>query len=443
MYQPHPIKRYLPKTLFGRALLIMIVPAVLVQLLAAYQFYERHWDSVVRNMSTALAGEVALLLNYYDPDSSAELVQMANVLGMRVSLDRSQRNVFVKEKGRDQYPEFYEQLAARLDAPFMVEQRGAEDDLFISILLEDVTLQLQTSKKRLVSSTTYVFLLWSAGASLMLLVVATLFLRNQIRPIRQLAAAAEKFGLGQGAAEFQPRGASEVRQAGRAFLIMRNRIERQVRARTDMLAGISHDLRTPLTRMKLQLAMLELDAAQQQELSADIEEMEHMIDEYLQFARGQAQEPTQEVALDQMLAELVATYQRHARAVTFQPGAGRMIPLRPKAMRRAFQNLIDNALSYGEQAEIETRVDGTYLVVAIRDRGPGIPEEKMEDAFRPFTRLDASRSPDVSGAGLGLSITRDIIQLHGGTIELRNRKTGLEVLVNLPMVRVTENQEAS
>jgi two-component system osmolarity sensor histidine kinase EnvZ len=288
------------------------------------------------------------------------------------------------------------------------------------------------TEKRLVSSTTYIFLLWSVGSSIVLLVIATLFLRNQVRPIRQLARAAERFGLGQEASNYRPSGASEVRQAGRAFLVMQSRIQRQVKTRTEMLAGISHDLRTPLTRMKLQLAMLDLQDKHQQELQTDISEMEHMIDEYLQFARGQQKEESTQVVLADVLQNIVDSYLRQDEPVSLTSKSNASLALRPKAFRRALQNLIDNALRYGQKAQLELYEDGAYLVVSVRDNGPGIPTDKQEEVFRPFARLDPSRSQNTSGAGLGLSICRDIIQAHGGTIELRNRKKGLQVLVNLP-----------
>ncbi len=249
MQQQSFIKRYLPNTLFGRALLIMIIPAILVQVMLIYQFYERHWDSVVRQMSTSLAGEIELLCRDYEQMPLADLQQKALLLGIELMRDDRESAVFEAGKGALEHPDFYHELQERIDIPFMVEQRGRNDDLVISLLTDTATLRLSMTKKRLVSSTTYIFLLWSIGSSLLLLLVATLFLRNQIRPIRQLAQAAERFGLGQEEEHFRPSGASEVRQAGRAFLIMRNRIERQVNTRTEMLAGISHDLRTPLTRI--------------------------------------------------------------------------------------------------------------------------------------------------------------------------------------------------
>jgi two-component system osmolarity sensor histidine kinase EnvZ len=434
MTPSHPIKRFLPKTLFARALLILMMPTLILQLFLIYQFYERHWDSVLRNMSTSLAGEVELLYRDYEIGAPWGLLEdKAKMLGIRLSENEAGSVAMVKGRGQEAHSEFYRQLKERLgDAAFMIEPARERGNLKISLSADRGILQLEMTEKRLVSSTTYIFLLWSVGSSIVLLVIATLFLRNQVRPIRQLARAAERFGLGQEASNYRPSGASEVRQAGRAFLVMQSRIQRQVKTRTEMLAGISHDLRTPLTRMKLQLAMLDLQDKHQQELQTDISEMEHMIDEYLQFARGQQKEESTQVVLADVLQNIVDSYLRQDEPVSLTSKSNASLALRPKAFRRALQNLIDNALRYGQKAQLELYEDGAYLVVSVRDNGPGIPTDKQEEVFRPFARLDPSRSQNTSGAGLGLSICRDIIQAHGGTIELRNRKKGLQVLVNLP-----------
>lgn len=433
MTPQHPIKRFLPKTLFGRALLILVMPTLILQLFLIYQFYERHWDSVVRNMSVSLAGEVELLYRDYVMGAPYGLMEhKAQMLGVRLHRLQARSLVIDPAKGKESHREFHRQLQERLNVPFMIEPAKTRGEIMITLQADRGMLQMTMTEKRLVSSTTYIFLFWSAGSAIVLLLIATLFLRNQVRPIRQLARVAERFGLGQEVSDFRPSGASEVRQAGRAFLIMQGRIQRQVKTRTEMLAGISHDLRTPLTRMKLQLAMLSLGEKQQKELQIDIGEMEHMIDEYLQFARGQQKEPTQQVEMQSLLQEIVDNYQRQKEPVSFISKSAASLPLRPNAMRRALQNIIDNALRYGHKAQIELFEEGVYLVVSVQDGGPGIPEAQKEEAFRPFMRLDPSRSQNTSGAGLGLSICRDIVQAHGGTIELRNRKKGLQVLINLP-----------
>lgn len=435
----HPLKRLLPKTLFARALLILIMPALLLQLLLVYLFYERHWDSVVRNMSNSFAGEIELLYRDYAMGAPFGLLeQKASMLGIRIQEPVSKDVVIDHREGERRHPEFFRQLDQRIQKPFMIQPYRSGSDIIITLLADRGIVQMIATQKRLISSTTYIFVLWSVGSSVVLILIATLFLRNQIRPIRQLAKAAERFGLGQEAADFRPSGAMEVRRAGRAFLVMQSRIQRQIKTRTEMLAGISHDLRTPLTRMKLQLAMLNLNEKHHKELQTDIGEMEHMITEYLQFARGQQPEATQQIELRQWLEEIVQNYQRQQQPVTFKPADEITIALRPNALRRALQNIIDNALLYGHKAKIELEEDGAYAVISVFDNGSGIEEERKEEAFKPFTRLDASRGQNTSGAGLGLSISRDIVQSHGGTIELRNRKKGLQVLISLPLHRLSE-----
>ena len=432
------IKRMLPSTLFGRALMILVLPVILVQLVAIYMFYERHWDSIVRNMSSALAGEVTLLVREFETaDKETRIPHTAalgDMMGIGVIFDDSQKQVFISDQGREEHPEFFYLLERNLPRPVMVQRTGNEgDDIQISILMEDGTLQLTTTKKRLVSSTTYIFILWMAGSAGILLVIAILFLRNQIRPIRQLALAAERFGMGQDTPDFSPRGAAEVRQAGKAFVVMRNRIQRQLNTRTEMLAGISHDLRTPLTRVKLQLAMLNLKGKAKEELESDVEEMEHMIQEYLDFVRGDGQETAQPVELKSYLNQIIENYQRHDQPVTLHNELNVTLNCRPKALKRVIQNIIDNAIQYGNKAEISLSDQPKTIQMVIEDEGPGIPEEEHETVFRPFTRLDPSRNVETGGAGLGLSIARDIVLSHGGTIMLANRKPhGLRVMMTFP-----------
>ena len=435
------IKRMLPATLFGRALLIMVLPTVLVQLVAIYMFYERHWDSVVRNMSSALAGEVRVLVDAYSQADARsdgrkklkKVVALGDMMGIGVWVDGGRDRIFKQGVGQESYPEFFDLLERELTEPFMVQRLRPDGDILISILMQDGILQLQTSKKRLVSSTTYIFLFWMVGSALLLSVVAMVFLRNQIRPMRQLAYAAEQLGLGRDVQGFSPRGALEVRQAGRAFVEMRERIRRQVASRTEMLAGISHDLRTPLTRLRLQLALMKLDEAVRREIQADLEEMEHMIQAYLDFARSEGGERSEQTDLCALVRDVVEGYARQNQPVTLADGPPVPLSLKPKAMRRALQNVIDNALRYGHRADVSVYADAARAGVRVADAGPGIPEEKQESVFRPFTRLDPSRNSKTGGVGLGLSIARDVMQAHGGTVALHNRpEGGLMVDLSLP-----------
>ncbi len=440
------IKRILPKSLFGRALLILIIPTVLLQMVAIYIFYENHWDSITRQLSTSLAGEVTHLVQLYDTLEGDEqqvfrVQEVGNTMGFRVQFDMGKQYVIVKDEGADAYPEFFKQMELRIDEPFMVQRIREGDDLLISVQKPHGILQMQTTKKRLVSTTTYVFILWMVGSSILLLIIAVLFLRNQVRPIRQLAVAAERFGMGLDTPKFSPRGAREIRQAGRAFLVMQRRIIRQVTHRTEMLAGISHDLRTPLTRMKLQLAMGKPDEQTLKDLRGDVEEMEYMIQEYLDFARGEGQETSLTVNVEPFLQEIIERYQRNAQPVTLEPLNDISLPLRPNAMRRALQNVIDNALRYGKQARIHVTSEDYELRISIDDEGPGINEEDHNTVFRAFKRLDPSRNNETGGAGLGLTIARDIVQGHGGDVVLKNRedsegkRLGLRVSLILPMAR--------
>lgn len=431
------IKRLMPATLFGRALLILVIPVVLIQVVAVYVFYERHWDSVVRNMSSALAGEVVLLVREMEMDSSAKQVRrLGDHMGIEVMFDQSSTKIFKQEVGKESYPNFYEHLQRLLTHPFMIQPKDDGRLIQISVLMDDGVLVMKTTRKRLASTTTYAFLAWMSGVSLVLMLIAIQFLRNQMRPIRQLAQAAEQFGMGQELPQFSPRGAAEVRQAGKAFMVMRDRIARQVSTRTEMLAGISHDLRTPLTRMKLQLAMLNLDEKSKQELESDVVEMEHMIHEYLDFAKGTTQEAGERIDLSGFLKTIIANYQRSHKPVTLADiTALEAISgvWRPNAMRRAIQNVIDNALRYGKEAHVEVIVKPKHIRIMVSDKGMGIPEVSHEVVFRPFTRLDPSRNVETGGVGLGLSIARDVLHSHGGDIQLENRpEGGLRVTMIMP-----------
>lgn len=436
------IKRLLPASLFGRALLILVLPTVLVQLVAVYVFYERHWDSLVRNMSASLAGEVSLLVHELRNEPEEERLYRARLfeqlLSMRVSFDKRENFPAPRKKEEPRFQEFIYQMQRHVNYPVSVLQNGAGDDLHIAVQMEDMTLIAEVSKKRLVSSTTYIFVLWMVGTALILLAIATAFLRNQIRPITHLARAAEGFGMGRDDPNFRPGGAREVRQAAQAFLTMRARIRRSVENRTTMLSGISHDLRTPLTRMKLQLAMLE-DTVAADALQADVEEMEHMLQEYIDYIRGEGSEEPTELDLASYLELLMESYQRSGQKVELVVESSASLSLKRRAFRRVLDNVIGNALRYGQRCRVQVSATDKYATITVEDEGPGIPEEFFEHVFRPFKRLDPSRNSKTGGVGLGLSIARDIVQAHGGDIVLKNRvgasgeRLGLQVIIRLPL----------
>jgi two-component system osmolarity sensor histidine kinase EnvZ len=439
------LKRLLPSSLFYRALLILLLPVILIQVLAAYFFFERHWDSVQRNMSSAMAGEVGLLLATYQRspvEGNLTYVQeQAENMGLRVAVVPPVTREFRSGYGERAYRTFYRNLRDRIAFPVRVFSIHGGRDVRISLKLKNGSVfQVEASRKRLASNTTRVFVLWMIGSTLLLTAVAIVFLRNQVRPITQLARAAERFGLGQDAEGFSPSGAAEVRAAGRAFLIMRERLRRQLMTRTEMLAGISHDLRTPLTRMQLQIAMAPLHEAQKKTLEDDITEMRHMIQEYLDFARGDVAEPAESCDLSALAKEVVEGYTRSGKPVYLQYALSEplLLQLRPQALRRCLANLIDNALRYGQRAVVSIEPSAAFARIKVEDAGPGIPEEAQEEVFKPFTRLDASRNSKTGGVGLGLSIARDIAHSHGGEIFLVNLRDGegsirgLEVTLRLP-----------
>ena len=428
-------KRYLPYSLFGRVLLILVLPTVMIQLVVVYVFFDRHWDNVSRHMSSALAGEAAFLVSQLarmpTKSKSQVVTDFEQATGIVVHI--AARDAFNPQDATDALPDYQYQLTHKIGRPFTVRVIHDESVVETRILLDDSTLKLEASIKRLQSRTTLIFMLSSLGASIIFLLIASLFLRNQIRPIARLAEAAENFGRGAETPGFRPHGALEVRRAARAFLVMKERISRQLRTRTEMLAGISHDLRTPLTRMKLQLAMMGEGEATR-ELQDDVQQMEHMIAEYLDFARGEGGEEAAPTDLSALLADVAEDYQRSGAKVHFRPAPTVMLALRAVALRRMLHNIIDNALRYGKSCDIALTTAVNYCEILLDDAGPGIAPEQREEVFKPFSRLDASRNSKTGGVGLGLTIARDIVLAHGGAISLdRSPAGGLRVIVRLPL----------
>jgi len=428
-------KSLLPKSLFGRALLILVLPTVLIQLVVVYVFFDRHWDNILRHMSGSLAGEIVFFTHQLDaiPPEHREKFTADFEMATGVDANFDEADSFNARQGSDDFQEFQERLRGKLGLPFTVRKTTDGNLIEIKILLPDRTLRLLVSVKRLDSRTTIILLGWMFGASIIFLVIAILFLRNQIRPIRKLASAAENFGRGVDNPDFRPAGAAEVRKAARAFIVMRERIKRQLRTRTDMLAGISHDLRTPLTRMKLQLAMLGDDEAVQG-LSDDVQQMEHMIREYLDFARGAGREDALRVSLRELVGDVVGDYLRLSADVTLEPGDDAMMDIRTSSFRRMLHNVIDNALRYGTRCTLSLRVATNYCEVLVDDEGPGIAQDQRDEVFKPFNRLEQSRNSKTGGVGLGLTIARDIALAHGGAISLdASPKGGLRVIIRLPL----------
>ncbi len=436
-------KKYLPKSLFARALLILVLPTLLIQLVTAYIFFDRHWENVTRHMSNSLAGEVAFLIKQLKDVPTKQKPQVVSefeaATGINVSIEGAES--FNPKKSSIDFPEFQSVLRTKITEKFTVQKIRDGGYIEIRIQLPNQSLRIVTGTKRLESRTTKIFLYWMLGASALFLLIAIIFLRNQIRPITRLAMAADSFGRGVDTPNFRPSGAMEVRKAARAFIVMRERIRRQIRTRTDMLSGISHDLRTPLTRMKLQLAMLPDDVVKRAdmqeaiiELNDDVLQMQHMIQEYLDFARNEGREETVRVWLNELLEDVVSDYKRMQHDVTLTIENKLEINLRLSPCRRMLHNLIDNALRYGKSCHLTLRISGSYAEIIVDDEGVGIPEEKRAEVFKPFSRLEPSRNSKTGGVGLGLTIARDVVLAHGGAISLdASPSGGLRVLIRLPL----------
>ncbi|HVM80865.1 MAG TPA: ATP-binding protein [Stellaceae bacterium] len=433
-------KRLLPRTLFGRSLLIIVTPLILVQVIATWIFYDRVWDTVSRRLSTAVAGEIAQIVHAESfAAGGAARIKLFDRARVATELE------FIYWAG-EKLPSgmvtvgtgsIEEQLAValveRVGRPFQIDADFDPRDVLVSIALDDGVLQVAVPKKRLFTPTTYIFVLWMVGSSLVLFAVAMLFMRNQVKSLRRLAAAAESFGKGRDVPNFRLSGATEVRQTGAAFLLMRERIRRQVAQRTEMLAGVSHDLRTPLTRMKLALEFLE-ESPTLAELKSDVTQMERMVQGYLDFARGEGGETPREVDLPMLLEEAVANARRDGAPVTLAAPEAFAISLRPDAVKRAIANLIANARRYGRHVWVIAVPVKDGVDILVDDDGPGIPPAQREAVFRPFFRLDPARNPQGGSVGLGLTIARDVALSHGGDISLEESpQGGLRVRVHLPV----------
>lgn len=433
------IKAVLPRSLLGRSLLILITPLVLLQLVTTIIFYERHWDTVTRRLSRALAGEISLVIDqlaaYPGTENQAWIFAAAK---QNLNLDIAYRPGAILENRVPEavYSILERELTNALDAqlrrPYTFALEGPTRQIRVGIQLKDGVLEVIAPRKRLFSSSTYIFVMWMVGAALVLYGIAIIFMRNQVRPIRRLAQAAERFGRGLDVPDFKPEGAMEVRQAAKSFIGMRERIHRHVHQRTALLAGVSHDLRTPLTRMKLELAMGTKDAVGTA-LAQDVREMERMIDGYLAFARGEGTETARPVSLNALLKEAVSDARRGGQAVDLHVEEEAVIDLKPESLRRGIDNIIANAGRYAHHLSVRAgRRDGAYEIL-FDDDGPGIPADRREDVFKPFFRLEDSRNQATGGVGLGMTIARDAARSHGGDVVLdESPKGGLRVRLKLP-----------
>lgn len=416
------LKRYMPRGLYGRAALILILPVITLQLVVSVVFIQRHFEGVARQMTQTAVQELRLVLGALEtaPDRGAALVA-ANALARPLRLEISFAAPGTVPRAQKRWYDFSGREVIRTferEMPVIRAVQLPDDDLvrvFVDTGLGLVQADFQ--RRRLSPRNPHQLFVNMLVFGVLMTLIAFIYLRNQLRPIKRLAEAATAFGRGR-TEPYHPSGAVEVRAAGEAFLDMRDRIERQIEQRTLMLSGVSHDLRTPLTRLKLGLSMLEDE--DRAALERDVTDMQHLLDGFLDFARGAGAGTVEPTDPQGLVARVVADCARAGQAVTLvaQEGAGEM-PLRPLVLRRAVENLVGNAVRYAGRAEVSVRLDDGHLHIVVEDDGPGIDAARREEALKPFTRLDAARNQNLgSGVGLGLTIAADAARAHGGELRL-------------------------
>jgi len=432
------IKQILPKRLFYRSLIIVATPMILLQIIITVVFFDSLWIKANKGMTRSLVGEVETLFDAYrtqhDEGQRESLIAIYNKnFDLTVSLKENE--VLPKKKTERWYSPIDRSLRRELKAVFgtsyWFDTTTFKEKVELKIKYKNSVLQIFFPKNKIAPSSARIFALWITLPGLLLIMIAIVFLKNQTRPIVNLARAAEKFGKGEFIKEFRPSGAQEIRQAAYEFDKMRKRITIHLNQRSEMLSGISHDLRTPLTRLKLQLAMLkQQDLAKK--MGDDIEEMEKMLNEYLEFAKYQKNEETETINLNDLIKDVAKKYEN--KKINFSVEENLKINVRPNSIKRCLTNLTDNGFSYGKRVEILAKKTSDSVIICVDDDGPGIPEEEYQNVIKPFYRIDKSRGQNKSGVGLGLSIANDIIRSHGGIISLNSSPLeGLRVKISLPL----------
>lgn len=435
---PRFLKRRLPTSLFGRSLLIIVLPVALMQVAVTFAFFDAHWQTVTSRLAEGLAGDIAWAVESYEetPEDLARIAERAE-RSLNLSIALQENRELPQSKGYAFFAPVDRSmkvaLTDRLDRPFWFDTVRYPAYVDIRVKVDQGVLRILAPRDRAFATQGHIFLLWLAGATLLLTAVAVLFIRNQVRAIERLAEAADAFGRGGEAPAFKPYGAREVRQAATAFLAMKDRLQRHVEQRTALLASVSHDLRTPLTRLKLELALAE-PGARVEAMKRDLAEMEYMIDEYLAFARGQGGEDAEPADLKLLIEEVSEGAARAGAKVRIAAETGLLATVRPGAFKRALSNLVMNAAVHGETVAVDAHAAAAGGVeIFVDDDGPGIPPERYEDAFKPFNRLDEARNQNEKGVGLGLAIARDVARGHGGDVRLaRSPLGGLRAVITLP-----------
>ena len=428
------IKKLLPKQLFYRALLIVAVPIIILQLTISIVFFDSLWIKTNKGMTRALIGEIKTFISAYEKEEynkDSLIILFQEHLDFNVKFEPSK--ILPKEDLERWFSPIDRTLRRELKSKisnYWFDTTSYKNLIDLKIKYGDGYFQFYIPKERVMSSSARLFAFWITLPAFLLITIAIIFLKNQTRPIINLARASEKFGRGEDIEEFRPSGALEIRQAGFEFEKMRKRIIRHLNQRSEMLSGISHDLRTPLTRIKLQLSFIK-DKEISKKLSDDVGEMEKMLSEYLQFASSRSAETTETFDLSELLETTIMKYEK--KEITTDISKEVFLDGRKNLMQRCFSNLIDNAIKYSTNVYISLRKLNNNILITIDDDGPGIPENERENVFKPFYKIDKSRGDSKSSVGLGLSIASDIVKSHGGNIKLETSPTnGLRVKVILP-----------
>nr|WP_189488442.1 ATP-binding protein [Asticcacaulis endophyticus] len=449
---PKFIKRSIPKTLWGRALLIIVLPVALMQFAVTWAFFDMHWETVTARLSEGLVGDIVWAVDAYEADPTTQNMTRISEQAqkaMQLSIVYQPHKALPERRRPNPWAALDRSLKRalqnQLDDPFWFDTTRYAGAVDIRVQVDGGVMRIIAPRERAFATRAHIFILWMGGATFFLTTISILFIRNQVRAIERLARAAEAFGKGEDDPGFKPYGAAEVRAAAHAFLKMKARIQRHIEQRTTLLASVSHDLRTPLTRLKLELAMAPQDTATER-MKQDVSEMAYMIDEYLAFARGEMQDTQEDVSINGLLAALNDSIERSGHKLQLSPLSEDVtISAREMGLQRALTNLIMNGFHHAKvvavsaEVEVKATINKTggparLLHIYVDDDGPGIAPDKREDAMKAFSRLDESRNQNVKGVGLGLSIAHDIIRGHGGELVLdQSPLGGLRADIRLPV----------
>ena len=430
-------KKILPKRLFYRSLLIVALPIILLQIIITIVFFDSLWIKANKGMTRSLVSEIRTLYDVYKNPDMGQKQTIINLYNKNFDFVVSfKQNELLPKNSKERWfspmdRSLRRELKSAFQGSYWFDTTSYKKAVELKIKYKDGILQIFFPKDKISPSSARIFALWITLPGFLLITIAIVFLKNQTRPIVNLAKAAEKFGKGEFIKEFRPSGAREIRQAAYEFDKMRKRITIHLNQRSEMLSGISHDLRTPLTRLKLQLALLkQQDLAKK--MSDDIEEMERMLNEYLEFSRNQKSEDTEKTNIENLILDVINKYENQKINTIFEKNIE--VNIRQNSIKRCLANLIDNGLSFGKKIEISTKKSNNNIIIFVDDDGPGIPEKEYQNVMKPFYRIDKSRGQNKSGVGLGLSIANDIIRSHGGNIYLKESPlNGLRVQITLPV----------